>query len=202
ASIHFEFTQIDQLLENARFLSDKGATVQIRLLAHPERMTEVRRLAHELAPHRNDRLQFIVKTMRKNLAKEIDERYTPEDLAWLAEVYDEEDIEKPIAVDLLRDGSDKPQVERRDFATNELIARKLNRFKGMGCNAGVEMIAIDAGGWMSRALCFRKYRRRKPNIFRDSEIPKTLLQPVICPFDYCSCPEDIAITKFALRKSN
>jgi len=72
---------------------------------------------------------------------------------------------------------------------------------GDGCNTGVEMLTIGWGGWMSPAVCFRKCRGRKPNIFRDAEIPKTMLQPAICPFDYCSCPEDIAITKFALRKS-
>ncbi len=200
ASIHFEFTQIDQLLDNARFLSDKGATVQIRLLANPERMTEVRRLAHELGPHCKERLQLIVKTMRKDLGKEIDERYTPEDLAWLSEVYDEEDIDQPIIVDFLHDGPDEPRVERREFAANELIARKLNRFKGMGCYAGVEMITIDWDGFMSRAVCFRGHRNEKANIYRDAEIPKQMLRPVICPFKYCSCPEDIAITKVALGK--
>lgn len=201
ASIHFEFTEIDRFLDNARFLADQGTTVQIRLLAHPERMAEVRQIAHELVQYRNENLRFIVKTIRKQFGREVDDRYTAEDLTWLAEVYDAEEIERSIVVDFLHDGVDAPGIERRDFAPNELIARKLNRFKGMGCYAGVEMISIDSGGWLDRAVCFRSHRMAKPNIFRDAEIPKALLQPVICPFDYCSCPEDIAISKFALRKS-
>ena len=44
-SYHFEFTDLDRFLANARFLSEHGIGVQLRLLAHPERMPEVRRLA-------------------------------------------------------------------------------------------------------------------------------------------------------------
>jgi hypothetical protein len=68
----------------------------------------------------------------------------------------------------------------------------------MGCYAGVEALSIDADGWMDRAVCFRGKPGRKPNIYRDEEIPVGLLRPVVCPFDACGCPEDIAITKRAI----
>jgi organic radical activating enzyme len=198
-SFHFEFTDIDQLLANARFLSQHGIDVQIRLLAHPEHMPAVKRLARELSAQRNDHLTYIVKTIRKNFGVHPDDRYEPEDLAWIAEVYDTDDIERSVAVEFLGPGAN-PERERRHFSPNELIARRLNRFKGMYCNAGVEMLSIGPTGRLDRAVCFRGMKGRQPNIYRDPEIPEEFQKPVICPFEACGCPEDIALSKVAVAR--
>lgn len=196
ASIHFEFTDIGRFLDNARFLAASDVNVQVRVLAHPEHMAAVKRVAHELMPLRGERLEIIVKTVRKNFGGEPDERYSNEDLAWLADVYGEEAIERTIAVDFAAGAF----VERQHFAPNELIARKLNRFKGMGCYAGVEMLSIDSRGDVDGAVCFRGKKWRRYNIFRGDDIPESMSRPVICPFASCGCPEDIAISKIALRQ--
>ena len=195
ASIHFEFTETGKFLDNARFLAAAGANVQVRVLAHPEQMAAVKRLAHEFMAMRGERLEVIVKTVRKHFGGEPDERYSQDDLSWLAEVYGEEAIERAIAVDFAAGGF----VERQYFAANELIARRLNRFKGMGCYAGVEMLSIDSRGDVDAAVCFRGKNWRRYNIYRDADIPESMTQPVICPFASCGCPEDIAISKTALR---
>ncbi|MGB8275189.1 MAG: radical SAM protein [Alphaproteobacteria bacterium] len=199
ASYHFEFTDMDRFLANARFLSEQGIDVQIRLLAHPEHMAQVRRLAHDLSEQRNPHLTLIVKTIRKHFWSEPDDRYTKDDLAWLSDVHDDEDIVRSIAVTYERSEGERSgggmRTETRMFSPNEMIAKRLNRFQGMGCHAGAEMLSIGASGDLDRAVCFRRMRTQRPNIYRDAEIPRDYLRPVICPFQACGCPEDIAISK-------
>lgn len=194
-SYHFEFTALDRFLANARFLSEHGIDVQLRLLAHPERMPEVRWLAAELSAHRGPHLALVVKTVRKHFGAYPDDRYTEEDLVWLSEVHDTEELERAIAVDFAPAGEGAARSERRYFSPNGMIASGLNRFRGMCCFAGVEMLSIGLGGGLDGAVCFRGSKAERPNIYRDPAIPLAFLEPVICPFDACGCPEDIAISK-------
>jgi hypothetical protein len=161
-------------------------------------MAAVKRVESELVAERNAHLTFIVKTIRKHFGKEPDDRYTQEDLDWLVDVHDEDNIERTIAVDFIKSDSGVAPVERQVFSPNEIIARHLNRFRGMGCLAGVEMLSISATGGLDRAVCFRGVAGKRPNIYDDAEIPLAFLKPLRCPFDACGCPDDIAISKFAI----
>jgi hypothetical protein len=127
-----------------------------------------------------------------------DDRYTADDLAWLAAANRAEEVERPIVARVLVPGPRGPRVKHLRANANELIARRLNRFKGMGCHAGVEMLSIGLDGRIDPAVCFRRMKRARPNIYRDPEIPVELRRGVVCPFEACGCPEDIAITKVAL----
>jgi MoaA/NifB/PqqE/SkfB family radical SAM enzyme len=196
-SVHFEFTNIDKFLANVTLLSNHGIDVQVRLLAHPEHMAEVRRVAGELDASRSERVSFIVKPILKYFGRELDDRYTPEDLAWLVGVHDDYALERSIAVDFAASDNDRAKSRRQFFSPNELIARQLNRFKGMKCYAGAEMLSIEANGSLTRAVCFTQQLGRRPNIYLDTEIPASFVMPVTCPFDICSCPEDIMISKVA-----
>jgi hypothetical protein len=72
----------------------------------------------------------------------------------------------------------------------------MNKFKGMVCNAGVNMISIDEKGNVSGAVCFRgKESNYNINILNDDDAFLKVSGPVECPFDRCGCLADLEIPK-------
>jgi hypothetical protein len=74
-----------------------------------------------------------------------------------------EDSDRNIAVDVLNIRSQ--WVERNFYVPNEVIARGLNRYKGMLCHAGTKMISIDQHGNIAPVVCFRSKKKGVLNIF-------------------------------------
>ena len=73
----------------------------------------------------------------------------------------------------------------------EMIAHKLNNWKGWHCYAGVENLAIDFHGYMRRAWCGAG-NVYIGNIMDDLTLPTT---PIICEVSKCHCGFDMMCTK-------
>ena len=86
-----------------------------------------------------------------------------------------------------------------DHSTEEIVARKLNRFKGWKCAAGVENINIDFDGRCQLASCGVKATiqgQASPMIgdIYDGHF-STLKEWVTCTIGTCSCGADLFIPK-------
>jgi MoaA/NifB/PqqE/SkfB family radical SAM enzyme/GT2 family glycosyltransferase len=193
SSFHMEYARADKFIANAKYLSDSGFEVYLWLIAHPDRMKEIRNLYEEFRNYSSDRLKIDVKLVRENFGPLPDKRYSKADLGWLSRHYNE-DSDKNIAVDVLDTKS--RSVERNFYVPNEVIARGLNRFKGMICHAGTKMISIDPHGNIAPAVCFRSKKQEGPNIYDPNGLPDDFAKPVKCPFDACGCLADLPLPKY------
>lgn len=86
----------------------------------------------------------------------------------------------------------------------DIVASKLNRFKGWICNTGIQSLYIDFDGNVWNGNCsggVGKWllKQNKPawgylgNVNENFIIPK---DTVICPYETCGCGSDIVVTKY------
>ncbi len=86
---------------------------------------------------------------------------------------------------------DNNNVEPID--ADSIMRQGLNRFKGWSCSAGKEVIVLDAVGQVSLATC------GVTNLGHWSELNiNDILEPVICPREFCNCGTDIKGSKIKL----
>lgn len=194
ASYHFDHAERDAFLEKALFLSGRGFDTVVKLCAHPLRMEDVKSIYARLSECRSDRLKADVVIIRENFGAMPDGRYSEEDLDWLKKYYGGSEFRSMYA-DFLDEGGSR--TVRKEFAPNEMIAHGLNRLKGMVCSAGTTMVSINANGDLDPAVCFRKMKTRKPNIYESPASLSALPKSVVCPFDACGVPADLLNTKHA-----
>lgn len=190
-SFHHEFAEVDDFLNNIQFISNSGLKTTISVLAHPESMFKFKELCKKLNRIKNEYLTYNIKYIREGT--DLDRRYESEDIEWIKKFYNENN-EKNIFLDYVTDNND---VKRVFFHTNEIIAQRLDNFKGMYCSAGSKLIAIDPYGRVTPAVCFRG---RKDLPFKDGNIYKRNTQllfqrPIICPFNSCICISDLQVPK-------
>ena len=193
SSFHMEYAKADTFIANAKYLSDSGFKVYLWLIAHPGRMKEIRKLYEDFRNYSSDRLKIDVKLVRENFGSLPDKRYSKADLEWMGRHYSE-DSDRNIAVDVLNRKSQ--WVERNFYVPNEVIARGLNRYKGMICHAGTKMVSIDQHGNIAPAVCFRSKTKGGLNIFDPNGLPDDFAKPVKCPFDACGCLADLPLPKY------
>jgi MoaA/NifB/PqqE/SkfB family radical SAM enzyme len=112
-----------------------------------------------------------------------DNKYSPEDLAWLMS---KTSTVKPNTFIHVSD-------ERKMIVlhSNDIIKQQLNQFKGWSCNAGLESLMINHDGEVYRATC--RVGNSLGNIYSGSfNIPT---ESIICDRNYCTCAADIPLTK-------
>ena len=189
-SYHYEFTHKDRFLKNVRYLVHNGISVTVQILAHPEYMDIMKEIYDSLSIIGSDKLAIDVKIIRNKLGSP-DEKYTTQDLEWLKKYYKESEIKEMVVEILTHD----QRLESLKLSANELIAHNKNSFKGFKCYAGIESICINHNGDIDPAVCFRKTKGKKPNIFRDEDPVGFFLEPLICPFDKCDCLFDLLLSK-------
>lgn len=195
ASYHFEFVDTEKFIGNSKTLTEAGFKVSVLLLGHPQYMNKVHHLYETLNSLANERLTIKLKLVRENFGSTPDKRYTKEDLEWISKFYDEESKSKPIFID--RYDADHNTICRDYFNPNELIILNMHKFKGMMCNAGVNMITIDENGFLDSAVCLRGRKgNKKLNIFDDPEAFEKIQGPIVCPFESCNCLADIPLPKY------
>ena len=194
ASYHFEFADTEAFIENARIISSNGILIYISLLAHPERIEEVKLLEKRLKEIQNEKLKYEVIVVRENYGSVPDKRYSEEDLQWLNNFYTTSVPQKELIIDT--ENSVTKEIKREFYSAPELSSKGINNFKGMICNAGKNMFSINEDGEIDKAVCFRKLKNDKKNIYTDNEIFNDLSQPVVCPFDKCGCIADLQLPKY------
>ncbi len=193
SSYHLEHAVADKFINNAKFLSDHGFKVNLWLIAHPDHMKNIRELYKKIQKFASEHLTIDIKLVRENFGTYPDKRYTREDLEWLNNFYDGSE-QKSILVDTLNKSSDA--ISRVFYKPNEVIARGLNKYKGMVCHAGANLMSIDQYGSVTPAVCFRGKMKSNINIFNPFTSLHELNKPVICPFDACGCLADIPLPKY------
>jgi organic radical activating enzyme len=83
-----------------------------------------------------------------------------------------------------------------DYSTEEVIALKLNKFKGWECSAGVENLCINFDGDVQSASCGSIGQNGKSgkygNIYESFKLDNKWIH---CAQDFCSCGADLFIPK-------
>lgn len=193
ASYHFEFAKENEFLENLKILVNNGHFVKVQIMAHPDKMKEVRSLELELSKIVSPKLKYQIMVIRENYGSVPDKRYSPKDLEWLKQFYTSHIEEKNILLYTIDENGD---IKEDKYAAPELNAKGLNNYKGMICEAGLNNFSINENGKIDRAVCFRKEENNSKNIFSDRDNLADINQPIICPFERCGCTADLKIPKY------
>ena len=83
----------------------------------------------------------------------------------------------------------------RDWSTDEIVAQKLNFYRGWYCGAGVENLSINMDGDVFVATC--QNHGKLGNIFEDFTIPDDW---TVCYKPVCSCGADLFIPKAKTKR--
>jgi len=197
ASFHFDFASVDHFITNVETLVAEGIRIHVSLMAHPERMDDVRELCTRMDALKGEQMSFGVSIIRKNYGAVPDPRYSSTDLDWIRRFY-EAKAEKHILIE--RWSEARGRVEQERCVPMDLIARGLNRYRGMWCEAGVSMLSINGSGDVDPAVCFRGSSRKRVNIYTGNlDDVARISHPVICPFERCGCPADLQLPKYVDR---
>ena len=192
ASYHFDFAKQEKFIRNIRTISGMGFYTKVQVMAHPEKMTEVRALETELNKIQNEQLVYKITIIRENYGSIPDKRYSKDDLQWLKTYYTEDDQKNM----LISSRTDDDSIQENCYHPAEINAKGLNKYKGMICEAGLRNISIDELGRIERAVCFRGNDQQSINIYNDAEAFSGFSKPVVCPFERCGCTADIPIPKY------
>jgi MoaA/NifB/PqqE/SkfB family radical SAM enzyme len=200
-SYHYEYANPDGFISSAELLANHDIDVHISIMAHPGYWDQVMYLYTRLKRIQCKKLHYDVAILRDNYGSKPDKRYSKKQLEWFKKYYTQ--MEKIETVgdevkDIIVEFYDKKRGEilHENYSPMELIANKMNSFKGMYCNAGINMIAINDQGDLSPAVCFTRSPGKK-NIYKDDFAVTAHAQPIICPFNRCGCVADLQIPKFS-----
>lgn len=150
----------------------------INVMAHPEHMTSVRESVRRLEFYS---IPYVLRRIRwteddHNLFDDM--RYHPDDLEWLLSK------DATVSANTLIDDHVKMHA-------NDVIKKRMNKFKGWTCNAGLESLMINWDGEVHRATC--RVGGSLGNIYTGNFVLPT--EPVCCTRDFCTCAADIPLTK-------
>lgn len=195
ASYHFDFAAKNKFLENAGILLKNNFRLHVSILAHPEHIELVKELESECKSlaKQYEKLNYELIIVRQDYGSEPDRRYKEADLKWLKQYYKKEEVNKNILYETVDSNN---TIVKDYYSATEINAKQINNFKGMLCNAGVNMMSINEDGEIDKAVCFRKTNYNKNNIYENDYPVKDSPKPVICPFNSCSCIADIQIPKY------
>ncbi|WP_045212476.1 glycosyltransferase [Desulfonatronovibrio magnus] len=192
SSYHVEHALKEKFIKRAMTVADMGFNINILLIAHPKMMQDIKVIHKVLKKFSNEKLKVNVKLVREKFGSYPDLRYTDNDYKWFNKYHN--DIKDKIII-LDRYDNNTHKIVRDEFTPDEIIVAGLNRFKGMFCNAGINMLSIHQDGTVNRAVCFRG-KIPGENIFDQNFNPKLFEKPVVCPFDACGCLADLGLPKY------
>jgi len=182
-SVHFEFADLDHIINLCKFLHDK-TEVTVLLLVCNENLDRVKNFAETL---KNENLSIAIKIKpiilpnilySDDLTKFVkDFKYTHSNRKRIA-------IPKQIIIDGVVHSSDH---------ANTLVASSKNNFKGWRCSLGKTRLFIWHDGNVYPSSCNTARKFKMGNVF-DGEL-QTLDSGAICKDDYCSCSPNIRIPK-------
>ena len=184
-SLHFEYDWSNVLYTiknvNDRNNGSNGTSIVVNVMAHQDKMKDVRTAVDMLSFHA---IPYAIRRVRWTEGDHDlfdDMRYDQNDLDW---ILGHVATVKPNCI-IHVDGGTK---ERH---ANDIIKLHLNQYKGWSCNAGLESLMINWDGDVHRATC--RVGGSLGNIYDGTFIIPT--EPVICTRNYCTCAADIPLTK-------
>jgi hypothetical protein len=183
---HIEFAHWERFRDVAALLSERIRThVHITML--PARFDECLERAlslRALCP----RATIGLKPLRVGFGTELF-TYSAEQLAALQRPF------VPAAKDPIKGGiRGRMRIQNGDFceilSAAQILARGLNRWRGWSCEAGLELLAVNAQGEVYRGLC--REGGSLGNIDSRVVLPK---ERIVCRHASCNCLSDIMTTK-------
>lgn len=186
-SLHFEHDWAD-VLYTIKTVTEQlyGAHIIVQVMAHQEKMKEVRTAVHIL---QSNNIKYNLRRVRWTEGDHDlfdDMRYDQNDLDWI--LANDSTVQPNTVIWYHRD---KDGDETKKYHANDIIKKHLNQYKGWSCNAGIESLMINWDGDVHRATC--RVGGSLGNIYNGTfNVPK---DPVICDRNYCTCAADIPLTK-------
>jgi len=203
-SFHLEFANLDKFIEVIKFLEkDSNRKVHLNVMIIPGRFEECYKAAVKIK--KQSLASISLQRLLENHTTENDTLYpyTDEEKRRMIEFktkrYLKRSVKKVISYVLgdkayeargkmlktLEDKSSKP------VSTDELVTSGQSRFKNWECMAGVENLAIDWHGNITRGQC--GVGGMLGNI-KDEDLNLDI-KPIICNRDFCYCGFDLLCTK-------
>lgn len=197
-SYHFEFADTNKFIQNCLILSNAGFKVTVIIMSHPEQMEFIKSLIKTIDSLSNEHLTYYVATVRENFGPTADKRYSKNDLAWLS-TFNQNTLNKKQL--LLTYKNEAKNIITEDISYSELIIKNLNDFKGYICDAGINTLSINSDGTLDKAVCFRKLNGEHNIYLKNFSLDVIQkAQPIVCPFNKCSCMANIFIPKYKNEK--
>jgi pyruvate-formate lyase-activating enzyme len=187
---HVEFVELDHFIEVARYLAAAVRT-HVNVTMHPARFDECLAAARRIAAECDD-VTITLKPLLVDFGAET-YQYTGEQRDVIGDT--------SFAITRTRAIEESRGLMRVSFTdgrselakASHLIVRGQNRFAGWRCDAGLELLAIDARGRIHRALC------RQGGMLghiSDHDLPLPT-EPVVCTRPSCHCATDLMTSRRA-----
>jgi organic radical activating enzyme len=208
-SLHAEYAKIDKIQAIVEKFSGK-VPIHFALMFHPDLREYVRNLHAMLREYRTKHFftARIAQLRSPPSFDAMDDRYTPEDLAWMdganrafAEVarrFPPPPAPSPSWSPLFWDIAEKG---RRSLLSqgddNQALRNGMLTFTGLWCSLGSRVLAVNHDGSCAGARCGPAFRASAGNIFENDPLWANDL-PVLaeCPEKNCSCGANFPIPKF------
>lgn len=187
---HVEFVELGHFVEVVRLLAERVRT-HVNVTMHPERFEECLAAAGRIAAECAD-VTLTLKPLLVGFGSET-YAYSPGQREVIERTRFEVRRTRPVeaARGLMRLTYEDGASELLKPA--QLIVRGLNRFAGWRCQAGVELLAVDARGRVFRGLC-----REGGMVGQVSDEELALpSEPVTCTRATCHCATDLMTTRWA-----
>ena len=84
----------------------------------------------------------------------------------------------------------------------QLVSKKLNRFKGWHCEIGFNDLFIGAAGYIAASVCMSHVARKYIGNIADIDKIKWPTKATICPYEWCLCGSDLMIPKYKVTEEH
>ncbi len=84
----------------------------------------------------------------------------------------------------------------------QLVSKKLNRFKGWHCEIGFNDLFIGAAGYIAASVCMSHVARKYIGNIADIDKIKWPIKATICPYEWCLCGSDLMIPKYKVTEEH
>lgn len=182
-SLHFEH-EWAKVLYTIKTVHEQlhGAHIFVHVMAHQDKMEEVRSAVHILEANN---IKYSIRRVRWTEGDHDlfdDMKYDQNDLDWILSKSSTV-VENTVIL-----YKDKENVL---LHANDVIKQHMNQYKDWQCSAGLESLMINWDGEVHRATC--RVGGSLGNIYNNTFTVPT--EPIICTRNYCTCEADIPLTK-------
>ena len=203
-SFHPEFAEVDEFLEKAKAVSKQTRGI-IRVMMHPNYWDKSMALIDKFKNDESIICNLEVVFPQDDFAigtKFVDLNFTDEQIKFMHEfkficrytIQDPNEFYLGIKT-VYNNGND---LEEKFGDVNDLVNKRLTKFKDWVCYIGLEELHISMEGFLNRGNCW--VEGIFGNVKDDNIIFPKL--PIICNKEFCHCTTDIFVTKFNPKKIN
>jgi organic radical activating enzyme len=185
---HVEFSPLPRFIEVARLMSERVRT-HVNVAMHPDRFQECAQAASAISESCTN-ITLTLKPLLVDFGEELYD-YTAEQRTTMADPQHRPKLTRPLSGirgDMrchFADGTE--QV----LSATQLLVQGLNRWSGWICNAGLEILSVDAQGYVYRGVC----GEGGAVAHISDAVPALPSQPVRCTRVTCHCLSDIMTSR-------